>query len=264
MNKPLISYLAARWRYYSERIGFGLLLALLLAVVGVLTQRWYLLPFAAFVVLVVAWFYAATSWQMRNMLDAGNSAEIIWALLKIDPQSRFVCLDIGLRSTALSLSHKLQRGTLKIVDVFNPQLMPDPALARLRLVAQAAVLDITADPRSLWVDGRIDQLPQRDQSVPAVVLVQVLSALVQSGDRTRLLQEAERILQPGGKLIVVEPTARSDNRWAFGAWATAEKINILLTDHHFIPTTTRPINGLLQAFSATKPQPQAEQLHFNF
>lgn len=264
MNERLTPYLTARWPGYAERIVAGMLVAAGLMLGAAWRGQWWLLPLGAAVVLVVVWFYAASTWQMRNWLGGSGSAEKIWRLLKLDPFARYICIETGTRATSLQLSHRLQRGALKVVDVFNPQLMPDPALARLRTVAQAQVAHEPADPRAIWVEGRIGQLPQRDESVPAIVIDRVLSELAQAGDRERLLREAFRILEPGGKLVVIESVSRGSNRWTLGSWVSAEAVQSLITDRRFTYSNSQPLNGLLEAFVAVKPIPQATQLHFNF
>ena len=264
MPQRLNLYLAARWKGYATRVAGGVIVAVLLMMGAVLTTQWWWLPLGAVFILWAAWFYASTTWQIRNLLDTRRTVEGIWQLLKLDTYARFVCIEVGLRAMPLALSRRLQRGTLKIIDIYNPQLMPDLALARLRLVAQEQVVHEPSDPRALWVEGSVDRLPQRDDSVPAVVLDQVLFALKEAGDHRRLLREVYRVLQPGGRLIVVEAVKRQDNWWLGGEWFSAETIQQILTTNHFILHDDTPINPLLHAFCVLKPIPKREQLTFNF
>ncbi len=257
-------FFAARWKAYPLRIAGGLAIGVLLMVAAILSEQWLLLPLGAVIILWVAWFYATTSWQMRYMLDTHNIVEKTWAMLHLDSNARFACVEIGLRAVPLSLSWKLQRGTLKIIDIYNPQLMADAAIARMRFVAQEQVVHQPSDPRALWIESSVDSLPQRNSSVPAVVLDRVLFPLQESGDRRRLLREVFRILQPGGTLLVIEAVQRKQNWWLGGDWLSAETVEEILLANHFIRSDDAEINPLLHAFRVLKPIPEREQLTFNF
>ena len=247
-------------------IAGGLLLAGVLAVGAALTLQWWLLPVASTVILGVAFFYASSTWQIRNLLDGRGSAEIVWRLLPLDSHARYVCVESGLRGTGLHLSRKLQRGTLKVIDVYNPQQMTERHLWRLREVAREEVPHDGSDPRGVWMEGSIDRLPQRDASVPAVVFDQVLSALGHhgNGDHGRVLREAYRILEPGGQLVVVDAIRPKGNPLAIGDWFSAEELNTIIRDSHFLLHDDVKINDLLRAIVAIKPMPRPEQLAFKF
>lgn len=264
MNESYGPYLRAQWRFYAERIAVGLATSGTLMLTAVLTTRWWLLPLGALGILLVAWFYAASTWQIRYRLDAQKSAEIAWENLDLDGFAKFICIEAGMRSLSLRLSRRLQRGSLKIIDVYNPQMMPNPALARLRIVAQSCVVSEAADPRAIWLEGRVGQLPQRDESVPAVVIDQVLSELVQEGDRLRLLNEAFRALEPGGRLVIIDRTQQPTNAWALAGGLAEPDLLTLLSARQLTLMERVPVNNWLVAFVTAKPTPQASQLRFNF
>lgn len=80
------------------------------------------------------------------------------------------------------------------------ELGSGPGLAR-RFVPDLELSDVVAAP---WLDHRIDAqaLPFRDASLGALVAFDVVHHLPRPA---RLLAEAERVLVPGGRLVMCEP-----------------------------------------------------------
>lgn len=261
----MTAYLNARWPNFTLRLVAGLVGGMLLIIASLVTQAWAGLPIGAAMILATAYFYAGSTWLMRQTLDYAKAAAVVWPLLRVAPHEQVIYVEVGQRNGAIALSKNLQRGHVLILDVFNPQQTPDVALTRLRRVAYAATLLPLNDPRTVWREGEIGRLPLRDNSVQAVVIDQTLSALIQHGDRVRLLREVRRVLQPSGRLVVVEPAQKPANRWliGFGAFAWVASWRDLLHDAHFDLQADQPINSLLHAFHAVKVAPPTTQLSFD-
>ncbi len=261
----LTPYFNAQWPYFYARLLVGCVAGVVIMLATLFTGRWGLLPLGASILLFTAYFYAGATWYLKQRLDHAQLAEGVWPLLGLRPQDSFVYVEPGFRNGAIAISKKLQKGQVLILDVFDPQQMPDPALARLRHTAYNDTLLPLSDPRTVWREGEIGRFPLRDSSTYTIVIEQTFSALIQQGDRKRLLQEAMRVLQPGGRLIVVEPVQRSSNRWliGFGQPYWIESWRGMLEESHFELVADQPINALLHTFHAIKPNRNAYQLQFD-
>ena len=265
MNVNPAPYLNARWPNYRPILLFALLIGLALLAWGVVASNLMWLPAGALVILVAAYLYAATSWVMRYLLDFRPIAATIWQLATLTRSDDLLFIETGMRNVAIEVSKFLLSGRVTIIDVFNPQLMPNSALLRTRQVAYENVILPLSDPRTAWIDGRFDRLPRLESSSDVIVLDQVLCEIVQHGDRVRLLTEIYRVLKPGGRLIVVERTQSTNNQWLMGiggvdGWHSAEIWQQILKDTHFSVATAEPINPLLTAYQAIKPRPRPRQL----
>ena len=189
----------------------------------------------------------------------------VWQLAVLTRSDELLHIETGMRNVAIEVSKFLLNGRVTVIDVFNPQLMPNRSLLRTRRVAYENVILPLSDPRTVWIDGRFDRLPRLDSSAQVVVLDQVLCEMVQFGDRKRLLHEIYRVLQPGGRLIVVERILSAENQWLSGMGGvsgrdSAEAWQQLLTETHFNIASIEPINALLIAFQAVKPILKPRQL----
>jgi ubiquinone/menaquinone biosynthesis C-methylase UbiE len=83
-------------------------------------------------------------------------------------------------------------------------LEPSPAMAA-RLRARVASSSVDAEVEVLAAPG--EALPLADESVDAVVSTLVLCTVA---DLDRTLGEVERVLRPGGKLVLIEHVAAKD------------------------------------------------------
>lgn len=261
----LAPYFNAQWPNFYGRLLIGCLVGGGVMMATLFTGRWGFLPMGASLLLFTAYFYAGASWYLTQKLDHARLAETVWPLLGLRSTDSFVYVEPGYRNGAIAISKKLQTGHVLILDVFNPQLMPDPALPRLRHTAYNDTLLPLSDPRTAWREGEISRFPLRDGSAAAVVIEQALSALVQHGDRRLLLQEALRVLEPGGRLIVIEPVQRRRNRWLIGFgqpfWVASWRD--FLSESQFELVDDRPINALLHVFHAIKPTKSVYQLRLD-
>ena len=267
MSPETRRYLVARWPNYFQWITVVVGVCVLGMALSIWQSWWTLLPVWSAGILAVSYFFAASTWLVERLYDNRRIAEAVWPLCNLSPNDHFVYIDCGLRNTAIEVSKNLMRGTLNIVDVYNPQLMPDEALKRVRTFSIKNTVLPLSDPRTTWLEGRLDLLPQLDNTVPVVVCNQVLGELSLS-DRKLLLAEMKRILQPGGRLLIVEGVRdkqQSIYRLALGTeWDSAESWQSTLTDAGFELHDANPVNAILTVFRVDTPSAPPAQMRFRF
>ncbi len=249
-------YLRSHWPAF-----FGLygLLVLTVVLLGVgLASGWYaLVPFALAVMIVAGYVLAGALWTAYQTYD-GPGPQIIAQLIddaQLRPDDKIVCIDLGLRATAVEVARRLITGQVTAIDVYNPQSNPGAPLRR----ARAAARKPGPDPRLEWIDGRIELLPMPDQSVRLVFMNEVLSEFWLPEERARLLEEVRRILIPGGRLLLAE-RHRTRTNLLFSGLATstlppAETWHALLQRAGFRIEREDSLRGLVYCARADRPPP---------
>jgi hypothetical protein len=260
-----LQFIYTHWPRFAIVYG-GIIAALL--VIGVSADRGWvgLVPLATAVLLILTVHFATSLWVGYQLYDQRGLRPhvVLFEMGQIVPTGHLVYIDTGLRQRPVTLSRRLTTGQITVVDIYHPQLLPSRALARWR--GRAAHL--SPDPRLSWRDGQINLLPLPDESVSNVILCQVLSEIVQQGDRLALLHELFRILKPDGHILFAEP-CRTQTAWL--AWGpTAVQIPTithwrrLLTDAGFRLQREQSLNGLIHCIRAYKPvTSEAHQLAFD-
>lgn len=261
-------YLRSHWPAF-----FGLygLLVLTVVLLGVgLASGWYaLIPFALAVMLVAGYVLAGALWTAYQTYD-GPGPQIIAQLIdyaQLRPDDKIVCIDLGLRATAVEVARRLITGQVTAIDVYNPQSNPGAPLRR----ARAAARKPGPDPRLEWIDGRIELLPMPDQSVRLVFMNEILSEFWLPEERARLLEEVRRILVPGGRLLLAE-RHRTRTNLLFSGLATstlppAETWHALLLRADFRIEREDSLRGLVYCARADRPPPtegRQLRLHLEF
>lgn len=187
---------------------FGLYAAMLLALIllGVgLASGWYaFVPFALAILIVAGYLFVAAVWTTYQTYDGpGPKAhELLIDYAQLRPDDRCVCIDLGLRATAVHIARRLTLGQVTVIDVYNPQSNPSGSLRRARARARKP----GPDPRLEWIDGSIQLLPLPDRSVRLVFMNQIFSEFWLPEERAQLLEEVRRILMPEGRLLLAERT----------------------------------------------------------
>lgn len=175
---------------------------LLLAIMALsLSQGWYsfaVLAMTAFMILL--YFFGASLWSNHILYDSNIIRDTLFELGHLTPRMTIVDINLGLPYFSAALSRRLTTGEVIAIDIYNPQLAPDRALARAHNRADRP----QPDPRLSFRAGNINLLPLPDNSVRVVTMLQTVSELWQEGDRRTLLQEVNRILSPGGCLLLAE------------------------------------------------------------
>jgi len=249
-----LQYIRTHWPLFFALYG-SLVVAILLIGVG-LASGWYsFIPFALAIMLVASYFLVASLYVAYQMNDAPGStaAEILFEMSQSQPTDRVVCIDLGLRSTAVTVSQRLTTGVVTVIDIYNPQSNIGGALRRGRDLARKP-LD---DPRLDWIDGGIDLLPLPDRSVGAVFMNQILSEFWLPEERDLLLQEVYRILAPEGRLLVAERIRSQSNLLLTGlvtyTLPTSQQWRAILEKAGFIVRREECPHGLIYCVRADRP-----------
>ena len=137
-----------------------------------------------------AWMTAQQPWR-------DSCRRLMVGLPVTDHALRIVDLGCGAGSSTLEIARQRPHDSVVGVD-FAARM-----LGHARRRAQAEGLN---GPRLSWIRADAGHLPFRANSVDAVTGHSVLYLLP---DRHAVLQECLRVLRPGGRLLVMEPSARS-------------------------------------------------------
>jgi ubiquinone/menaquinone biosynthesis C-methylase UbiE len=255
-----LRYLYAHWPSYAVLYG-GLLASLIL--IGMAADRgWFgLIPLALATFLILGYFITASLWAAYQIYDQIKPHHMLFDMGQLRETDRFTYLGLGLRERVFDLSRRLTTGRILVIDLYNPQWTSGSGLARLRLRARPPL----PDPRLHWQTGQVTLLPLPDESVPAVIMCETVSAFWQEGDRLALLKEARRILSKNGRLLMAERTRSRANWLTLGPAAadleTADYWHNLLRQAGFQVEREQALGDLVTCWRADKPTPaQANQL----
>lgn len=196
-----LQHIRINWPIFLVLYG-ALVFAILFIGVG-LAAGWYsFVPFSLALVLVAAYFLVAFVYVAYQLNDSpgGDAAEILYELSQARATDHVVCIDLGLRSTAVTIAQRFTTGVVTVIDIYNPQSNIGGTLRRRRDLARRP----PDDPRLEWIDGSINLLPLPDRSVGVVFMNQILSEFWLPEERDLLLKEVLRILAPEGRLLVAE------------------------------------------------------------
>lgn len=260
-----LNYIYAHWPMFAGL--YGGIIFMLLTVGYSLDRGWFsFVPLATAVCLVLGYLFGSAVWHGYQLYDLAGLRpySLLFDMGTLLPENNLVYVDVGLRQRPIALSRRLTTGRVVVVDIYTPQWMPAPSLARWRQQWQHP----PADPRLNWRDGRIDLLPLPDNSVEAVMLCQICSEIWQDGDRLLLLREVWRVLKPNGRLLFAEPS-RTQSAWiahGLGALAlpTPAYWHNLLAEANFRTAREQDINGHIYCMVARKPaSSEGQQLAFD-
>lgn len=198
-----------RWPAFLSIYG-GFVLAVAIIGVGLLQMWLAFIPIALALMIVLGFYFMGRVWSIYNLYDSEGirPEDKLFDLGNIQDTETIVYLDYGERYRGLKLVRRLSSGKLIFVDLYNPNLMPNPMLVRLRREMPTAV----SDPRLSWKESQLGLLPLPDESVSVVVMCDLLSELAQRGDQKALLEEIYRVMKPYGRLLFCERTNSTINR----------------------------------------------------
>lgn len=207
-----LQYIRSRWPTYLIAFGGGLVLSILIIILSLIFELYSFTALSLLAFLIFSYFVVASIWRAHQLYDDESITDALVKLGPISETDHLVQIDLGERIEALKLSRRLTTGRIQVIDVYNPQLVPDRALRRSREMATK----LPSDPRIRRNEGHINLLPYPNNSVKTVVTVETLGKFWQRGDQLRILQEIVRVLEPGGSVLVTEAVRSSTNLLTMG------------------------------------------------
>ncbi len=123
------------------------------------------------------------------------------------PPRRWVNIHSGLDDSSLALQQLFVPATGQVLDIYDPQQMTEPSIARARALVVPPVAPIPA---------RHDALPLAANSVDAVFLLFAAHELRDPAARLEFFRELKRIAAPGARIVLVEHLRDGANFIAFG------------------------------------------------
>lgn len=166
-------------------------------------------------VTLVAGLGLAGFWLVLSLLvshfvyDRSQLHEGDWLTAALpDSPSRYATLHVGLDEFRGILRAKFPRAESTTIDFFDLAEMTEPSILRARREHAADL------PAPIRADFRA--LPFPENEFDAAFLIFAAHELRAPASRTKLLQELRRVLQPNGKLLLVEHLRDLANFLAFG------------------------------------------------
>lgn len=122
------------------------------------------------------------------------------------PPARWVNVTTGFDDTTGTLARLWPDSSMLAVDWFDPSVDHEAALLRARAIRPPVRIAVRPG----------DSLPVADASVDAVFLLLAAHEVRDQHGRTTLFSDIARILEPGGRLVIVEHARDLANGLAFG------------------------------------------------
>lgn len=156
---------------------------------------------------VAAWFAGASFWAFHSMFDRSGLLDGRWLSEEL-PQApaRWVQINVGLEETTLPLHEVFPGAEGKMLDLYNPAVMTEPAVTRARQ-QKGNDAAIAAQP---------DSLPVEEGWGEVVVVMLAAHEIRDRQKRERFFQELRRIVSPEGRVVVVEHLRDLAAALAFG------------------------------------------------
>ena len=161
---------------------------------------------------LAAIFWLALSLAVSHYVyDRSDLYHWEWIRARVAPSPRHVVnIHAGLDETSLALQAMYPAAEVTILDVYDPAEMPEPSIARARGEARSTLESVTADFR---------RLPLNTASADLVTVIFVAHELRRAASKEAFFREASRVIQPGGRLLLVEHLRDGWNLATFGPGA---------------------------------------------
>ncbi|HNB22897.1 MAG TPA: class I SAM-dependent methyltransferase [Candidatus Melainabacteria bacterium] len=141
--------------------------------------------------------------------DASDLYKFNWLLQELSERPlRILNLHAGFDETSQGLHILFPKAELTVFDFYSPTRSTEPSIARARAIRA------NGDSEAVSVD--IAGWDLADCSQDLVHLFMAAHELRKAGDRELLFREIDRVLKPGGDLVIVEHLRDVPNFIAFG------------------------------------------------
>ena len=162
---------------------------------------------AAFGAFIAAWLASASFLAAHWVFDRSELTRWHWLARECDPApAKWVHINAGLEETHAPLDEIFPASEGKVLDIYDPQSMSEPAIARAR----------NQKPVAPGITTRSDALPVDTGWAESVFLLMTAHEIRDPGERDSFFRELARILAPGGRVILVEHLRDGANAAAFG------------------------------------------------
>lgn len=154
------------------------------------------------------WWLCSSLLVSYYVYDRSPLYSLCWlqGCLSRSPRS-WVNIHAGLDETSQRLAALFPSAEGRILDIYDPREMTEPAIAEARRITTARLHATTAD----W-----HALPLADHAVDTAFLIFAAHELRRRSSRAQLFREVARVLREGGELILVEHLRDWPNFFAFG------------------------------------------------
>ena len=201
----VLSILQYNWHFYAVS---------LCALVGIGALLWFrLLPRAGEALLIGAATLTAF-WSLSSLLvsyyvyDYRGVTRWNWIpRILLFPPQQWLNIHAGLDESTLILTQFFPNTRYMVVDIYDPQEMTEPSIARARR------LHPSLEPA---VAGKLDALPLPDRDRDTLFLLFAAHEIRQPARRTEFFLESARVLADSGQLLLVEHLRDWKNFVAFG------------------------------------------------
>lgn len=233
-----------------------------------LWEVWSLLPLALLLLGTIFVFVQAHARYANFTQATPQIVQNLWEMADLSADDHFMLIDIGSMATVRGFARRLRYGQLHVINVYNPQIVPNPVFLRARQ-RMADQTPFQPDPRVTLFNARIDLLPFPDATVDTILTNQVLSEMPAAPDRATLITEIHRVLRPGGRWLSSERIAPATDVLLFGighhAPESADRWAAQIQPYGLQLRQQAQINPVLISISMQKPGEDApRQLRFSF
>jgi SAM-dependent methyltransferase len=198
------------------RYNWSLYVGAILAAAAVIMLVWLMHPPPAAAVVLIAGAAAGVFWLAASLgvsyyvYDLSDLYRWEWIRSRLaDHPHDLVNVHAGLDETSEALRRLYPATELAVLDIYDREEMPEPSIARARAEAGSTGA-IRADFR---------KLPLASGSVDAMCAIFAAHELRRAAAKEAFFGEAWRVLEPGGRLLLVEHLRNGWNLAAFGPGA---------------------------------------------
>jgi SAM-dependent methyltransferase len=157
---------------------------------------------------LAGWWTIASVVAAYWVFDRAGIYELRWLdQARIGSARRWANIHAGLDEFSSLLERRLGCEPVAVLDIYDPERMTEPAIARARGVHPAHARTVRADHAAL---------PIPDGSCDAVFVIFAAHELRTRADRAAFFGEVRRCLAPGGAAVVLEFVRDMPNFIAFG------------------------------------------------
>jgi SAM-dependent methyltransferase len=246
----VLAILRYNWHFYAASLVALIVIGALLdifhlpsAVEALLIAGAALTAFWAFSSLFVSWYvYDCKEVTRWNWLPS---------ILAFTPQ-HWLNIHAGLDQSTLILAQFFPKTDYKVLDIYDPEEMTEPSIARAR--TQASRLQTSTQPA---LAAQLDALPLPDRDRDTIFLLFAAHEIRDPARRTQFFREAARVLANSGQLLLVEHLRDWKNFVAFGPGflhfhSRAEWLRVARTAG-FTITREHSITPFVRYFLLTRP-----------